>query len=275
MNLCEVSASLASSEVEGCYGNRNQPEGNAYKKLWLFNLKQTEEPHSSVAVIANMSCHSTILKADTMKFSADLAGAVRREISDLFHAPCIMTIGAAGDISSRFQVQEHDYPAVLKTGKEIGRQIGENIGKQVWKEIAAEEIQHKMILWEYIYDPAQDMELQNRIRDFSGTRMEFMIATMKRRVEHGVYSINTRVEIFKCSEFIVIFFPGEMVTALGDKIRNSVDIPVIICCYANDYWQYFVGEEEYGKFFETANSICPRGIADRFVDIIIHELKES
>lgn len=255
--------------INGCYGNRNDPKKQVCKKMYLTKFVTTEEENKTKIVVANMSCHSTILKADTMQFSSDLAGAVRRNLSKIYRCPCMMTIGAAADVSSRFYVKEHDYQAVLKTGEEIASQV-RNIQFQ---KMVIHDISIETVPFDEIYDPRVDEELRLLIKRLKGTNLEFMIPTLEKRRRHGKFHIKTYATIMKTSIADIIFFPGELVTALGDKIRNSVEKKVIFCCYANDYWQYFVAKEEYGKYFETANSICPKGMADQFVEMMIQKLK--
>lgn len=123
------------------------------------------------------------------------------------------------------------------------------------------------------YNPKEDEELTRYIEKIRGTDMDFMITTLEKRQQHGRFHIKTYAEIIRTQTVDIVFFPGEMTTALSNKIRNSTDREVIFCCYANDYWQYFVAEEEYGKYFETANSICPKGVADAFAEKIVQKLK--
>lgn len=263
----KVSSFMSVVPISGGYGNRNLPDGEYESNIYL--LKLVRENESTLAFIANMSCHSTILKADNRKLSADLAGAVRNELAQIYGTSVMMTIGAAGDVSSRFQVERHDYSSVIQTGQTIASQAKE----AVFHPVNLSDARIEQIQLVYRYDPKTDIKLKSRMNVIRDTPLAFMIPTLERRAVHSIFEINTTAYIMKMKDLNIIFFPGELVTSFGKKLKEVCETPTIICCYANDYWQYFVPEEEYGLYFETFNSICPKGVADRFVADIIQRLR--
>lgn len=265
----EVECYLGTTTIKGCYGNRNEMNGAADKDFYILQCRSTKN-NKTIVTIANFSCHSTILKADTLMFSGDLASSVRMEISKQYHCPCLLTVGAAGDVSTRFFVKEHDYQSVKDTARKIVRQIE----SMTFEKLSSKEVKTTKCVMEEFYDPNLDQELISRTKQCIGTNMEFMVPILQKRINKNAFPISLKAKIVELNDLFLVYFPGELVTSFGNKIRNSVNKRVILICYANDYWQYFVPEEEYGKYFETANSILPKGMADRFVDRIIDGFKK-
>lgn len=267
----QVRAFYSNTDIQGYYGNRNNPNGDYDSKIYTILFKDYEG--NSKGAIVNMSCHSTILKADNMKLSADLGGSVRKEIGRLLNISILMTIGAAGDVSSRFYVKEHDYKTVLECGNKIAERVATN--NDNWRELKIEEVKVRKVSFMEDYNPKEDKQLLECYYSIDKTPISFMKETLKKRIEHGIFHINLEALIYNFGELKMILFPGELVTALGRRIQNAIEGLKIIICYSNDYWQYFVDEEEYGKYFETYNSICPKGMADNFVEKIIKELRKE
>jgi hypothetical protein len=80
--------------------------------------------------------------------------------------------------------------------------------------------------------------------------------------------MNIKVESYK--ELCVVYFPGELDSNLGLKVKSSSPYKkTIIVCYANGYNGYFVAKDEYGKTFETYVSNAPYGKAEEIADSII------
>ena len=73
------------------------------------------------------------------------------------------------------------------------------------------------------------------------------------------------------NDFRIVTYPGELVYALGDKIRNHDKKITLLITLANDYRGYSVDVGEFGKYFESYNSVFLKGMADDFVNQIVNQ----
>lgn len=270
-NVEPVEAFYSLSHVNGYYGNRNVKGGAYDDSFHLIRFKNSQG--KVIGSFANISCHPTILKGNSLKFSADLLGAVRKNLSDKWKAPVMLTNGATGDVSSRFFTSDSVYNTVIQFGRGISDQILAN-----YKEtpISLDDISVKKISLEEDYSPENDKEFAGvNLLDKSDTP-EILANEVKKKIKHKSIRFNLQSYIYTLGPISFITIPGECVTKLADEIKkNSNSEVTIFICYANDFWFYFVPEEEYGQYFESIVSLFPKGLADKYGNLIINELQEG
>jgi hypothetical protein len=83
--------------------------------LDLVTLTLADTPHAApAAVFGTFACHPTVLGADNLYVSADLTGAIRRQLRTYLAPPAWVSLatGAAGDISTRHVRREQTFEEV-------------------------------------------------------------------------------------------------------------------------------------------------------------------
>lgn len=255
---------LVTGEIEGAYGNRNDPEAYGDKNFYRFDFFQEEK---LVGAVVNIACHPTILKQDNLLFSADLFGSVRSDLENVLDCPVLMLNGASGDSSSRYYSKGNDFKEVERLATEISQQIL-NKGKRQTVEFSLSS--HSIFKENIHYNPQADsfwVEKSKALSEEKNSAIEKVLAThlvKKMNPESHWVTLISQQLIFK--QFVILTYSGEVTSAFAKNIRNRFDCPVIIVGYENDYVSYLVEEENYGKYFESYLTRLPKGAADRFIE---------
>ena len=119
-NLKEVTLEYSEIDIDGYYGNRNNRNAYADKKIRFILFKQLNHV---IGVFVNLSCHPTILGPSNTQISSDLFGFIRSKLEEVYHCPIIITNGAEGDASNRHYRKSDDLSELIRTGEGIINQI--------------------------------------------------------------------------------------------------------------------------------------------------------
>ncbi len=267
-NLEAAEAHYSLSHIHGYYGNRNRKDGPYDDSFHAIRFKNTQG--KVLGIFANISCHPTILKGNSLKFSSDFLGVVRKDLSEEWNAPVILTNGAAGDVSSRFFTKDNTYNTVIEVGKAISNQVLTNFKETP---ITLEDFKVKKIRLERDYSPKSDKELAGVNLLKNADISETILNEVKRKINFDNIHFELESYIYSIGPITIITFPGECVTGLANKIKsNSKSQVTMFVCYANDFWCYFVPDEEYGDYFESIISPFPKGLAEQYGQLISNEL---
>ncbi|RCW63138.1 neutral/alkaline non-lysosomal ceramidase N-terminal domain-containing protein [Saliterribacillus persicus] len=268
-NAEPVKAYYSLSNINGYYGNRNVKGGPYDDSFHVIRFKNYD--NKVIGSFANFSCHPTILKGNSLKFSADLLGNVRKNLSEKWNAPVLLTNGAAGDVSSRHFTKDNTYKTVIDFGEGISNQVLTDFKES---SMCLEDFNMKKVSLLREYSPKNDKRLAGvNLLDQPETP-DILINEVKRKIEKDNIFFNLESYIYFLGPISFITFPGECVTKLAEQIKsNSKSEVTMFVCYANDFWYYFVPEEEYGKYFESIVSLFPKGLADEFGELISDELR--
>lgn len=255
---------LVTGEIEGAYGNRNDPEAYGDKNFYRFDFFQEEK---LVGAVVNLACHPTILKQDNLLFSADLFGSIRSHLENALACPVVMLNGASGDNSSRYYSKGKDFKEVGRLGEEISQQI---LTRGERRNVDLSLLAHSVFEENILYDPQSDafwIEKYKALGEEKDTALKEVLTThleRKMNPESQWVSLKSQQLIFE--QFVVLTYSGEVTSAFAKKIRSRFDCPVIIVGYEQDYVSYLVEEENYGKYFESYLTRLPKGAADRFIE---------
>lgn len=255
---------LVTGEIEGAYGNRNDPEAYGDKSFYRFDFFQEEK---LVGAVVNLACHPTILKQDNLLFSADLFGSVRSDLEKALACPVVMLNGASGDSSSRYYSKGNGFQEMERLGAEISQQI---LNKGKCRTVAFSLSSHSSFEENILYNPQIDsfwIEKSKALAEEKNAAIEKVLAThltKKMNPESQWISLKSQQLIFE--QFVVLTYSGEVTSSFAKKIRSRFDCPVIIVGYEHDYVSYLVEEENYGKYFESYLTRLPKGAADRFIE---------
>lgn len=107
---------VATSTVDGICGHRTYPKEPVDQTLWLMKIEDRYERLRGL--LANFPCHSTILGERNHFLSGDLFGAAATAVERAYHHNVIVgiTVGASGDISTRFHRKEQTFAEVDRLG---------------------------------------------------------------------------------------------------------------------------------------------------------------
>jgi hypothetical protein len=103
---------VATSTVAGICGHRTYPTEPVNQTLWLIKI---EDRYGRLrGLLANFPCHSTILGQQNHFLSGDLFGAAATAVERMYRHNVIVgiTVGASGDISTRFHRKEQTFTEV-------------------------------------------------------------------------------------------------------------------------------------------------------------------
>jgi hypothetical protein len=112
-----VTLKVATVGVTTISQNRRHPDGPIETEAVVL-LVAPEGNGPAVATVVNYACHSTVLEADNLHFSADFPGAMARLLERSVGGVGIYLQGAAGDINPAWM--SHDFREVERVGGILG-----------------------------------------------------------------------------------------------------------------------------------------------------------
>ena len=281
MNSLEDSfLTMEKTEIEGLYGNRNNKNGIADKSVHVIHFMNSHSKKDICSFI-QMSCHPTILNGSNLKLSADLLGWVRQKYQQKTNVPCMIVNGYCGDVSTRFYRE-------LKGEDELER-VSSSIINQMnhlhTLDTNTEGLKFTTFEKKYSYNGQTDLFVQSEIPhlkkiiaqsdDTSQLAMSKMLLhNLDFKASKGEMTLNLYSHIIKLGNILLISLPGDITTVLGQRIVNTFkDYHVIIMGYCENYSNYFVCKEDYGKYFETYISRLSKGNADDFIQTVIDQTR--
>lgn len=272
---------ISHTTIDGLYGNRNKMNGYSDKNVYLFDFysKENETPFFSLISIA---CHPTILNGSNYKLSADLFGAIRMKFQNKYHRECMIINGCCGDVSTRFYRK--------LSGEEELERVSQGILDQFnnLKNLSCD-ISHPLsscIVNEYTMDARKQEFTQNAIKQLTHTintstnqndilMSKMLLRNLKIKEKRSPMTLTLTSNIIVMNQLIIISLPGDITSLLGRMIKEAFpNHLVILVGYCENYSNYFVCQEEYGKYFETYISRLDQGKADLFIQNIIEETKK-
>ena len=112
-----VELKVGTAEVSTISQNRRDPDGPIQTAATVL-LVAPPGNRPAVATVVNYACHSTVLEADNLDFSADFPGAMTRLVESALGGTGIYLQGAAGDINPVWM--SHDFHEVERIGGILG-----------------------------------------------------------------------------------------------------------------------------------------------------------
>ncbi|MDE7056657.1 MAG: neutral/alkaline non-lysosomal ceramidase N-terminal domain-containing protein [Lactobacillus sp.] len=274
-NQSESTISLINYKVpDGIYANRNNlklPYNNNIFELRFSNNKVIK---ASLVLIAT---HPTVLNITNTLISADLIAGIREQYRKIHDIIPMCMLSDCADTSTRFTRKESSFNEITRLSNIIGEALQHPLKEKTlsWDLLAIKRVEQKCN-----YDPISNpkaIDLYQEIQKKYNTapnkekkeKLVGLLDTYKHIRYFGHTHFSTSAYIYEFKNFRIITYPGELVFALGNKIRHIDDKPTLLITLANDYRGYSVDKQEFGKYFESYNSVFLKGMADEFVDKII------
>lgn len=280
-STCDATVSIQETQIDGLYGNRNVKEGYADKTVNVLTFMNSHS-NKPICNLIHISCHPTILNGSNYKLSADLLGWIRQKYSSKTQIPCMIVNGFCGDVSTRFYRQ-------LKGEEELER-VSDAIIQQMKKlkpvNFSLSDLKYTTYEKKYAYNGQTDDFVQTEIPHLkdkithSSNQMESMMSkqllhNLEYKASKGEMILNLYSHIINIGNILIISLPGDITAALGKRIIDHfTNYKVIIIGYCENYSNYFVCNEDYGKYFETYISRLSRGNADDFIQNVILKADE-
>lgn len=276
--LEDVTLKFSKCLINGVYGNRNEIDGYSDKNVYIFDF--INKKNNLIGSFINISLHPTILNGNNHYLSADIIGAIRNKLQNTKQAPVVITNGTCGDVSTRFYRSDSSADEVNAVSNKILNQL---IDLRYITFFDFKTLKTSYIFMQSHFDAKVDdfnnskiIELEKKILTSSDNEKDYLkmlLFRLKYKNSISPFIVNLISNIFVLDNFIFITLPGDVVSKLGKKIKDSFpDYEIILICYSNTYSSYLVDKSDYGKYFETYNSRVSRGEADIFIDRIINTI---
>ncbi len=267
--LVECTAKISTCMIDGCYGNRNVKEGYSDKSFSV--LEYYDLNGKQLGCFANLSVHPTLLGGKNQYLSADLIGYVRRKLETYYHAPCIVSNGTCGDVSTRFYREQT--PTLQACGDKIIEQF---INKKETRSIELSYINSKTFTDIVISDFRNDKintELLKNLEEANNPATNHLIMRCKRKISFKEFEMHLKGTILNLNDLIMVFLPGDICSEFGRQIKTAYPHKqILILGYTDIYCNYLVPKEDYGKYFETYNSRLQIGESDKFIQKIVNTI---
>lgn len=109
-------------DIAGVAGDRVDPTVEV-ADLGYVTVVTAADSGERLGLHANVACHPTVLGADNLDYSADLFGAAAARLERLAGCPCLLSIGAAAEVSTRFWRREQTAAEVERLGGRVAEAI--------------------------------------------------------------------------------------------------------------------------------------------------------
>lgn len=277
-SLEEATLVMETTQIEGLYGNRNMKDGVADKSINVLHFMNSHSKNEICSFI-QLSCHPTILNGSNFKLSADLLGWIRQKYQAKTQVPCMIVNGFCGDVSTRFYRK-------LKGEEELER-VSSSIIQQMNDlnplDVLFNDLKCTSFEKEYCYNGQCDPFVQTEIphlkekinksqNDVEKAISSQLLHNLEFKASKGEMVLKLYSHIIKLGNILFISLPGDITAALGKRIVDHFkDYKVIILGYCENYSNYFVCKEDYGKYFETYISRLSKGNADNFIQHVIDQ----
>ncbi|MDR4934652.1 hypothetical protein RF371_12780 [Companilactobacillus paralimentarius] len=271
-DIKEVSVTMSSSRVNHlAYGNRNvsgAPFNDEMIELKFWNNGQMVNSLLSIAT------HPTVMNVNNKALTSDLIGQIRQNYKRKTGVTPIIFLADCGDTSTRFTRKESTFEEV----KRIASLVTNSLNTTDFTSEELTDMNVTEVNYNCYYDPITSPtanELWLRIKnDYEKDKSKKgILDTYKHIRYYGHTHFTTSAYIYDFPELRIVTYPGELVYALGRKIREADSKKTILITLANDYRGYSVDKSEFGKYFESYNSVFLKGMADEFVEKICQRIK--
>lgn len=267
--------------IQGFYSNRNDinaPYDNQVKSLIFYDLHQ-----NCLGTIANIACHSTVLGPKNRYASYDLLGTIRAKMKAQRHAPVLMTMAAAGDISNRQYRQGDDFKELERVAQGIFEQLEyPDTGRLVRMDTYAS----REFGYEISYDNTTNYDryrqllasIEDELRSPEITRDQYKLditsqVILRQKLTVEWVDKKIFVKTMKLGDVYLVMFGGELSSVLGREILNlHPESPTMIVTCADDHQGYYIEADKYGLYYETISTDVPMGEPEKIVAKICREI---
>lgn len=211
---------------EGFYGNRDIKDGYGDQNIYVVNFYNNHE--EVIASLVNIACHSTVLSPVEYQLSADLLGAIRRELAKILKITPLVTNGAAGDMSNRHYRQANDFNELSRLSKGIVMQV-QNFNKEMELELEEPTIDSFIFTEETEVNQEEVSQKLNEMKEKLALSKTFEerkylyseIQDYEEQLKQKKFILNFETSIIDMKDLQLVVLPCEISASLGKKIRHN------------------------------------------------------
>ncbi len=263
--------------ITGYYGNRNDIKKEGDKWAYLVRFKNDDK---TVAALANLSCHSTVVDPTSLLFSADLLGNIRHSLEDHLNIPILITNGSAGDMSNRQYRKGNDWGQLQSISVGIAQQMT-SFTDDINVNLSPIVINPFCYRVKYQQDVSLITKKLNQLENNLKNSTKFdekkwlysEIAGYKRRIEDPIVDLRLDGEVIRMGDIEFVIIPGELASNFGLQLKRSSNAKVcIVIGYANGLSTYIVEASEFNGGHDGISTSLKRGQAEEYVGKIIQNM---
>ena len=235
-------------------------------------------------ILYNFPCHPTVLSADNLLASADLAA----DVEGLLGADMAVFLnGAAGDISTRFTRRESSFAECRRMGEVTAAAVEDLLRELAYEEPAPlvglhthitlqpRQVQEEIVAWVQLEAATARWQAALDGGEDPGT-----VRILKSYVEGAGVNLEFAQSLSGIREFVVpvtVFrFAGlSFATAPGEFYSTLLPPDITAICYANGYYRYIADKHAYDAgHYEALAAIVARGSGEILSNTLRQLLEE-
>lgn len=266
---------LCSTEIKGCYSNRNGLEKPADKSFVTIEFCEDDKVVAGAFVFA---CHSTVLGPQNLYLSNDLAGYLAEALEKEWGVYPITMVGAAGDMSNRLYRKGNDEEELNRIGTEIMNQVTANTNRIKIK-LDFPKVSTFLYQETYQIEKEKKKEQYKSLLEKVNTAKSFdekkVFSSALKMAELGLnrkeYTLQLECTYVQMGDLKIMTIPAELFSRFGLILKKEMRCKCSVCwCYSNYSVAYLGNAEDYGASFETAASDIPVGTTEKIIDQLLH-----
>jgi hypothetical protein len=233
-----VTLSYRTGTVSGVGGDRNWPGQAADSQVTVLQFSLLDG--APLAAVFHYACHPTILGPNTLVYSADFPGVVRRRWREAHpDSVCLYLNGAAGDISTRDFRREQTFAEVERLGGLLAQQALDlpemPVRAGVGLDWGSDTVELPLRALDAVPPPVTVCSGDRRAQ----TRAEGTAIAAQLGAAFGSRAvIPATLNVLHVGDWALLGVPGEPFSALAAQMR-AVSERALVTGYANDYLGYF------------------------------------
>ena len=256
------------TEAEGIGENRNNKDLPCDKTLLAMEFIRED---GKKLLLYHFSCHPTVLHIDNTEYTADWPYGVVKSAEGTKYEMTMFLNGSAGDVSTRFTRSAPSFEEAERLGKLVYSHIEKALTEAQAEEITVlksrsllykmelrpfgtiEEEEQKLIKYKKEVEEAKKRgETSMRLYE---SKVEGAYANLARAKSFaGEKDISIRLQILKLNDFVFIFLPSELFSALALPVRRELGKKVVFCTYFTGTHGYICDTLAYDN--ETYEAMC-------------------
>ncbi|MCL2564940.1 MAG: neutral/alkaline non-lysosomal ceramidase N-terminal domain-containing protein [Defluviitaleaceae bacterium] len=269
------------TEVEGAGENRNDKALPCDKTLLAMEFIRED---GKKLLLYNFSCHPTVLHITNTEYTADWPYGVVKSAEGKKYEMVMFLNGSAGDVSTRFTRSAPSFEEAERIGKLVYSHIEKALEDAAGEEITSLkslDLTQKMMLRPFgtIEEEEQKLIKYKKEVEDAKSRGETSLRLYESRAEGaflnlaraksfaGEKDVTIRIQALKLNDFVFIFLPGELFSALSLPVRRELGKKVVFCTYFTGTHGYICDTVAYDN--ETYEAMCSpfeRGEGERLME---------
>ncbi len=269
-----------SASASGVACNRHHPNGVVDTDVPYLAFQRTSG--EVIACLYSIACHPTVLGADNLFYSADLTGAICRQLEARWQGAVVVGLtGAAGDISTRFTRRAATFAEMARLATCVSASfdlmdatlvVATNLmATHTFIKVKRKHNADRQALLQRQQIVQDQIARATNAHEYAPLQAEAMGLRIALNTDGSPKAdIVTELQGIRIGDTLMLTFPGEMFVAYGLMVRRwCFPMSVLIAGYANDYIGY-VPTDTTDDGYETAMAVVAPGAGTQLLDAAFH-----